>query len=303
MLIPDPGRQAEPRQHAVDRLLASLPGQIGREATAWVTVVRGHGRVSHPALTYKTIRNYLAYLMPVLTGWASQYTSLREVTRHDILDAVDARHGPVIQHRIVALRSLFRALRQEQVIFRDPTRGISLPAPARLPQPLPADQVAGLLNRASGPAARLVVALVAIHAVPESDLVRLQAADLDLATGTLIIRHGYRHRVVFLDEVTAALASQWLRYRHQRWPGSRNPHLLVSQQTAADASPVGPTMIGAMFEPLGVRPTRLRQDRILDEARHTADPVHLVRVFGINENTAIYYVHAAHPGRQSVIPR
>jgi hypothetical protein len=34
-----------------------------------------------------------------------------------------------------ALRSLFRALRQEQVDFRDPTRGISLPAPARLPQP------------------------------------------------------------------------------------------------------------------------------------------------------------------------
>lgn len=46
-----------------------------------------------------------------------------------------------------------------------------------------------------------------------------------------------------------------------------------------------------------------RQDRILDEARHTADPVHLVRVFGITESTAIYYVHAAHPGRQSVIPR
>src|SRR5487761_257978 len=38
MLIPDPGRQAEPRQHAVDRLLASLPGQIGRETTTWVTV-------------------------------------------------------------------------------------------------------------------------------------------------------------------------------------------------------------------------------------------------------------------------
>jgi len=85
----------------------------------------------------------------------------------------------------------------------------------------------------------------------------------------------------FLDEVTAALASRWRRYRHQRGPGSRNPHLLVSQQTAADTSPVGPTMIRAMFEPFGVRPARLRQDRILDEARHTADPVHLVRVFSM----------------------
>jgi hypothetical protein len=62
-------------------------------------------------------------------------------------------------------------------------------------------------------------------------------------------------------------------------------------------------MIRAVFEPLGVRPVRLRQDRILDEARHTADPVHLVRVFGITESTAMHYVYAAYPGRQSVIPR
>jgi integrase len=303
MLIPDPGRQAEPRQHAVHRLLASLPGQIGREADIWVRVVRGQGRVEHPALAYRTIRNYLDYLLPVLTGWASQYTSLREVTRQDILDAIDARHGPVIQHRIVALRSLFRALRQERVVFRDPTRGISLPAPARLPQPLPADRVAGLLNRADGPAAQLAVALVAIHAVPVADLIRLQADDLNLAAGTLTIRRGYRRRIVYLDEVTTALASRWLRYRHHRWPGSRNPHLLLSQQTAVDTSPVGPTLIWTMFEPLGVRPDRLRQDRILDEARHTADPVHLVRVFGITESTAINYVYAAHPGRQSVVPR
>ncbi len=103
-----------------------------------------------------------------------------------------------IQHRIVALRSLFRALRQERIIFRDPTRGISLPATARLPQPLPADRVAGLLDRADGPAARLAVALVAIHAVTEADLVRLQAADLDLATGTLTVQRGLHRRVIYL---------------------------------------------------------------------------------------------------------
>ncbi len=38
-----------------------------------------------------------------------------------------------------------------------------------------------------------------------------------------------------------------------------------------------------------------RADRILDEARETADPVHLVRLFGIRPSIAVKYVHAAHP--------
>ncbi|MFN2505803.1 MAG: toll/interleukin-1 receptor domain-containing protein [Acidimicrobiales bacterium] len=38
---------------------------------------------------------------------------------------------------------------------------------------------------------------------------------------------------------------------------------------------------------------------ILDEARHTADPVHLMRVFGIADRTAMHYVSTAHPERRS----
>ena len=92
----------------------------------------------------------------MLTRWAGWYASLREVTRRDILDAIDARHRPVIQHRIVALHSLFLALRQERAIFLDPTRGISLSAAARLP----ASRVAGLLDRATVQQRRLGVAPV-----------------------------------------------------------------------------------------------------------------------------------------------
>jgi hypothetical protein len=40
-----------------------------------------------------------------------------------------------------------------------------------------------------------------------------------------------------------------------------------------------------------------------DEARHTADPVHLMRVFGISVRTAMDYVYAAHPERRSTLPR
>ncbi|MFC4503685.1 MULTISPECIES: hypothetical protein [Streptomyces] len=36
-------------------------------------------------------------------------------------------------------------------------------------------------------------------------------------------------------------------------------------------------------------------DRILDEAQHTANPLHLVRLFGISPITAMRYLRAAHP--------
>jgi hypothetical protein len=48
---------------------------------------------------------------------------------------------------------------------------------------------------------------------------------------------------------------------------------------------------------LGITPNQLRTDRILDEAHHTADPVQLIRVFGLGTTTAIRYVRAAHPDR------
>ncbi|PTH90612.1 hypothetical protein C9J60_05200 [Streptomyces sp. A244] len=46
---------------------------------------------------------------------------------------------------------------------------------------------------------------------------------------------------------------------------------------------------------LGPQAGRLRADRILDEARHTADPVHLIRLFGIAPVTAMKYLRAVHP--------
>ncbi len=46
-------------------------------------------------------------------------------------------------------------------------------------------------------------------------------------------------------------------------------------------------------------PSRLRKDRILDEVPHTADPLRLVRLFGISDITAMKYVFTAHPEHQS----
>jgi hypothetical protein len=138
------------------------------------------------------------------------------------MDAVAARHGPVIQHRIVDLRSLFRAVRQERLIFRDPARDISLPGSGRPPQPLPADRVAGLLDRAAGPLAGV---LVAIHALTAAGLVRQQAADLDLASCTLTPGEG-----------TSAGSSTSMR-SPLPWPANGSATGIRPPQSASAAAP------------------------------------------------------------------
>ncbi|MEY9937669.1 hypothetical protein [Streptacidiphilus sp. MAP5-3] len=147
------------------------------------------------------------------------------------------------------------------------------------------------------------LALVALHALGGTELNRLRLTDLDLpGAGLTVHRRSGPHRVR-LDPVTLQLLDAWLRYRHARWPRTASPYLLVSQQTATTAVPMAAGTVNTEFARLGVNLSKLRADRILDEARHSADPVRLMRVFGISASTAMKYLHAAHPHRAGVIPR
>lgn len=306
MVSPDPGRQGDAVERAVQRRIATLPEPLAGEIRRWVQVLRGRGRQPHPQFPFTTIRSYLNCLSPVLARWASRVTSLREITRGDIQAALDDQPPVTARNLLSALHSLFRALKQERLIFRDPARGISLPTIRRLPVPIPAGQLRGLIDRTSGPMAKLVVALIAIHALGKQETSRLLLADLDLTAGRLVVRRpDGTHRTVYLDVLTHTLASGWTRERHRLWPRTANPHLLVSQVTAADETrpPIAHTVLEAIFNPLRLTPGKLRQDRILDEASHTADPVHLMRVFGISAKTAMTYIQAAHPERRPTLPR
>ncbi|MGW1803041.1 hypothetical protein ACWCQN_46310 [Streptomyces sp. NPDC001984] len=304
LVIPDPDRRVGLHQRVIEQRIQILPDSIADETRRWVLVLRGEGRRAHPAMPSETIRKYLGYLFPVLTVWAGRVTSLREITKDDVRDALTQRPGSPGRELLSALRSLFQALKQERLIFRDPTRGISLPQIKRLPAPISTDRLRGLVDRADGPLAKFVVALIAIHGLGKRETRHLLLTDLDVARGRLTVRRELRH-TVYLDELTHALASNWLRDRHRRWPLTANPYLLVSQQTAADdrLPPVSSMVMNDIFRPLGLSPSKLRQDRILDEARHTADPVLLMRVFGIAAETAMKYIHAAHPERRSTVPR
>ncbi|MFI5978907.1 hypothetical protein [Streptomyces sp. NPDC051452] len=86
----------------------------------------------------------------------------------------------------------------------------------------------------------------------------------------------------------------------RRWrPGKAESIWSTSMSPPLDSegSPVAKYGIQPISTQLGLQPQKLRIDRILDEAHETADPVHLMRVFGIAPDTAMKYVQAAHPHR------
>jgi hypothetical protein len=129
----------------------------------------------------------------------------------------------------------------------------------------------------------------------------LALADLDAASGTLIIRRAARRHTVHLEDFSHRLVLGWVRFRHWRWPTTTNPHLFLTDHSAYALGdpPMAHSTITAVFLSVGLQPHQLRQDRILDEAAVTADPIHLMRLFGISAGTAMRYVHAAHPERRS----
>ncbi|MCP2314651.1 site-specific integrase [Kitasatospora paracochleata] len=304
LLTRAPGTGRDRDEIAVDRLTGQVPSAFRDDVHCWTQVLRGAGRWPSPALPWTTIRGYLTSALPTLTILATTHTSLREITPDHLSEAI----GALPEHRArtvqPAMRSLFRALKRERRVFRDPARTLTLPMPQRLPRPLPADRLAGLLERAATPTAKTVLALTAIHAVGSEQIRHARLDHLDLAGGRLHLHHGGPRRTVILDELTLTLIRQMLHERHHRWPLCPNPHLIVSQITAAD--PTGPPACSGFFYDLytatGTPAGRLRRDRVLDEAHHTADPVHLMRMFGISVATAVAYTRAAHPERFGADP-
>ena len=225
--------------------------------------------------------------------------------RDDIQAALGQHPGVRADNLLPALRSLFRALKQEKIIFRDPARGATLPSMRRLPAPIPADLLRGLIDRARTPIAKVTVALIAVHAPGKKETTLLLLEDLDLPRSQLAVRRPTGTRTVYLGDLSRALMTGWLRERHRCWPLTRNPHLLVTRHTAVGTAgpPMARTVLDAIFGEPGLTPSQVRQDRILGEARHTADPVRLMRVFGLSAHPAMKYVQAAHPDRGPSMPR
>ncbi|KOU22737.1 hypothetical protein ADK52_20160 [Streptomyces sp. WM6372] len=101
---------------------------------------------------------------------------------------------------------------------------------------------------------------------------------------------------VYLDTLTHRLLDEWLQERHDSGP---HPPPAPAGDDVLGAPPALPPVshcaLRRAFDHTGITPRQMRSDRVLDEARQTADPVHLVHLFGIHPGTAVRYVHTAHP--------
>ncbi|MFJ3529550.1 MULTISPECIES: hypothetical protein [unclassified Streptomyces] len=112
----------------------------------------------------------------------------------------------------------------ERRVFRDRARNVHLTTPVRVPRPIPADRLKGLLNLAGGAKDRLAPVLTAVYAVRPKQVAEILLDDLDRSTGRQRIRRPNRlDHVICLDEFALRLVKEWLAERHHRWPLNANP--------------------------------------------------------------------------------
>ncbi|MFD5463949.1 hypothetical protein ACFWIQ_14200 [Kitasatospora sp. NPDC127059] len=284
------------------RTADALSGDFAPAAHRWIDVIQGQGSKENWKRSPKTIDNYLDAAAPVLTAWhTAGLENPREITKQHIEAALLPLAGHHAQRVHTALRSYFRALRRERLVFRDPARTVSLTIARRLPTTLASDRLTGILDHLPATRSRLIVALVAVHALHPHQVARLRLDDLDRTTARQRVRRP-RHldHVLYLEGLLMSLTTAWIRERHQRWPDSANPHLILSRQSAVDLT--GPAVSAGLvrkpFHTIGLTAGAVRTDRILDEARHSADPVRLMGLFGLSNTSATKYVLTAHPDKR-----
>jgi len=270
--------------------LATLAPGIADCARSWVTALR-HGTARSLSRSEDTVRIYLRSACPALQQWSGRYDHLREVTAADVAEAIAGLRGHQRHQALVALRSLMRHCKKNGLVFADPAARIRSPErPETIILPLPASRMADVTRNAATPAARLALALAAVHALRPAAIRHLTIGDIDLRNRRITLAGQSRP----LDDLTRRLITEWLGHRRERWPQTSSPYLLVNNQTATTTRPVSENWLAGLLRGHGATLEQLRVDRQLDEALTAGpDPLHLAAVFGIGDETAIKYAAAA----------
>lgn len=280
------------------RKTACLPDPMTKELEIWFDVML-HGSSTPPRRTPRsptTTRLGLSWALPALKQWADDgHTSLREITKKHVEDVLPDSGTPRA-HRIQGLRSIFCLLKGRRVLFANPTDRIRVGrAEYRDPLPLAPALVRQRLG-SDNPAAALVAALLAFHALMPGQVRRLLLTNL--RDGTLHIDD----RVIPLAQPVRERLVTYLDHRQQRWPRTTNPYLLINQHTAGRAEASGPVWFHRL---LGMTPRHLREDRILDEVLATGGNLRQVcDLFGISIHGAARYTGSLdHPALRHLFER
>lgn len=267
-----------------------LAPQIAEDVQTWLRSLHEGGPRNRPHSRASTWGK-MASVHPVLMDWSSRYQHFREVTREDIVSALNDVQGIERKGRHHGLRSLFRFLRRKRMIFRDPTVGIKVGKLHQPPLvPLPRRTYGKAVAAATSPEQRVMLALTVVHAARRPALKALMLEDIDLANGRITIGGHTRP----LDDMTCRLLTEYLFYRHRRWPNTANRHLLLTRVTAHETGPVSDYWCHTQFAGLDASLEQMRIDRQLEEAlAGGGDALRLTAIFGFSEFTAIRYAEAA----------
>jgi hypothetical protein len=93
-------------------------------------------------------------------------------------------------------------------------------------------------------------------------------------------------RIIPLTEPVRLGLAAWLDYRAERWPETKDPYMLVFQQTGPRLTPPGRNL---PWRKAGVTAQALRTDCILYEIQQTDGDVRRVcDLFGVNIETAMH---------------
>ncbi|HEY6509729.1 MAG TPA: hypothetical protein VIY56_17020 [Vicinamibacterales bacterium] len=287
----------DPLQQWLENNLSLLPPGFRSDVAEWLDALRNGTKRRRPKAE-RTWQNYLLQIRPILLAWSADHETLREISRAEVVAALTAPtpRGGDGHTRVTALRSLFAFLKIRGKIFADPCRRLDRTTTRRpeqkIPTRLPASALEEIGRTPHTPATWLIIVLTGHHALGPAQIQALTLQDVDLANFRLAIQGSVRP----LDRLTRQAIELYLAYRTSKWPSTANPHLLITQQTAHHERPVSRTWLGTALRGQQTTLSRLRQDRILDEAEAVGvrDPLHLAAVFGLRPVTAQRYADAVH---------
>ncbi|MEU6370303.1 hypothetical protein ABZ876_32425 [Streptomyces sp. NPDC046931] len=268
-----------------EQQITALPPVMADEVRAWLAIMHEGSDVPprRRPRSETTIRLHLRWALPALTRWAADgKTSLREITPADVRSALPPT-GANRTRMGQGLRSLYRVLKAQRLVFTDPAGQVrtGFPDPT-IPMPLRVEHIRAALDSAD-PSRALLCALIAFHGLTAHQIQHLQLTHV--CDGHLVVDG---RRVPLAEPVSLRLAA-YLDHRRRRWPATANPHLFIHYRSATTTAHVGHRWINLRLGP-HLTTRALRNDRLLDEALATdGDAKRLGDLFGINTRTAQRY--------------